>query len=104
MSAESNLAPHVRDDQFGVRALGALLVNSRIVALALISEGRIVFANPAFHAEFDATGPLAGVALKDIVADVHMDRLDVALAAAEHAPTCADHVFRCRRSGPSDHA
>jgi diguanylate cyclase (GGDEF)-like protein/hemerythrin-like metal-binding protein len=87
MSAVRNLGPRLEDDQIGLRALGALLVNSRVIALALISEGRIVFANPAFHAEFDATESLAGVPLKDIVADVHMDRLGAALAAAEYAPT-----------------
>jgi diguanylate cyclase (GGDEF)-like protein len=81
-----NVAHRIEDDQIGVRALGRLLVNSRVVALALVCKGRIAFANPAFCAEFDSAESLTGVLLKDIVTDVHMDRLEAALAAAEHAP------------------
>jgi diguanylate cyclase (GGDEF)-like protein/hemerythrin-like metal-binding protein len=81
-----NNASSVGGDQIGPLALGALLANSHVVPLAVIRDGRIVFANPAFLAEFHAPGSLTGVLLSDIVADV-MDRLDEALATAEHQPT-----------------
>ncbi len=72
--------------QLDPRSLGALLVNSSVIALAAIRAGRIAFANPAFHAEFCAAGPLAGVALRDIVIDAYGDCLAEALTAAEFAP------------------
>jgi hypothetical protein len=76
-----NNASSLGGDQIGPLALGALLANSHVVPLAVIRDGRIVFANPAFLAEFHAPGSLTGVLLSDIVADV-MDRLDEALATA----------------------
>jgi diguanylate cyclase (GGDEF)-like protein/hemerythrin-like metal-binding protein len=81
-----NVALPAVDAQIGLRSLGELLAHSSVVALAVLRQGRIAFANPAFHAEFHATGSLVGVALADIVTDVRMDRLEEALVAARHAP------------------
>ncbi len=51
------------------------LLNSSVVALAVIRGGRIVLANSAFLAAFRATTLLAGVPLADIVIDSDGDRL-----------------------------
>ncbi len=69
------------------RSLGTLLLNSDVVALAVLRGGRIVFANPAFLAAFRAS-ELAGVAVADIVLDARDDSLTNALADAELAPAC----------------
>ena len=69
------------------RSLGALLMDSAVVALAIVRGGRIVFANPAFLAAFRAGG-LAGVALADIVLEARDTALADALAEARRAPTC----------------
>jgi diguanylate cyclase (GGDEF)-like protein/hemerythrin-like metal-binding protein len=68
-------------------SFGVLLANSTAIALAAIRAGRIVFATPAFQAEFHATGPVIGLPLRDLVPEADRERLAEALAAAEHAPT-----------------
>jgi diguanylate cyclase (GGDEF)-like protein/hemerythrin-like metal-binding protein len=78
----SDTGTPVVSDRMDVRSLGTLLVNSTMIALAAIRQGRIVFANPAFHSLFHATGPLTGRALADIVDDTGEDRLSHAIQAA----------------------
>ncbi len=73
-------------DHIDPRALGAVLLNSEVIALAAIRHGRIVFANPAFLTAFRATDALIGMELADIVVDGG-DALAEALVAAERAPT-----------------
>jgi len=73
-------------DPINPQSLGLLLVGSSVIALAAIRHGRIVFANPAFHDEFHATGSLIGVPLAAIVTDSGDDRLEDAIAATEQAP------------------
>src|SRR5215467_10325120 len=75
-------ATPVVEDRMDARALGALLVNSGMIALAAVRHMRIVFANPAFHALFRAAGPLTGRDLADLVSDTGGDRLIDALLAA----------------------
>jgi diguanylate cyclase (GGDEF)-like protein/hemerythrin-like metal-binding protein len=77
----------VAESPIDPRSLGTLLLNSDVVALAVLRGGRIVFANPAFLAAFRASG-LAGVAVADIVLDARDASLADALADAELAPTC----------------
>ena len=84
MNADACLVERTRIDP---RSLGALLVNSAVVALAVIRGGRIVFANPAFRAAFHATAGLSGVPAADIVFDADGDGLAEALDGAEHLPT-----------------
>ena len=68
-------------------SLGTALANSHVTALAWISQGRIVFANPAFEALFQTGEPLAGIAVRDLVVDADADRLANALSAADLAAT-----------------
>lgn len=83
----SHTTCRIADDQVDLRALGALLVNSGAIALAVIRHERIMFATPAFHAMFHASGSLAGIMLPDIVTDSGGERLADALTAAEHGAT-----------------
>lgn len=82
----SDVATPTVDDQMDARSLGALLVNSGMIALAAARHGRIVFANPAFHSLFHAARPLTGCVLADIVGDSGDDRLTDAIQAAAHGP------------------
>jgi len=82
----SDAAPPTADDRMDARSLGALLVNSGMIALASVRHGLIVFANPAFHLLFHATRPLTGCVLADIVSDTGDDRLTDALVAAAYGP------------------
>ena len=75
------------DDEVDLRSLGALLVNSGMIALAVIRHGQIVFATPAFHAIFRASEPLAGIMLADIVTDSDDGQLADALGTAERGVT-----------------
>jgi len=86
----------VQHDRLDPRTLGKVLANSAVIAVAGIRHGCIVFANPAFVALFRAQQPLTDLPLADIVEDFGNDRLDVALAAAEHAPT---HYFGLGQRG-----
>jgi diguanylate cyclase (GGDEF)-like protein/hemerythrin-like metal-binding protein len=67
-----------------LRSLGVHLLNSGIIAVAVIRKGRIEFANPAFHQQFHASGSLIGMEIQDLVTDAERDRLTRALIAAEH--------------------
>jgi diguanylate cyclase (GGDEF)-like protein/hemerythrin-like metal-binding protein len=70
-----------------LRSLGAHLLNSGIVAVAVVRKGKIEFANPAFHQQFRASGSLVGFRVQDLVADAEKDRLTQALVAAERSLT-----------------
>jgi diguanylate cyclase (GGDEF)-like protein/hemerythrin-like metal-binding protein len=72
---------HVNPD-----ALGALLLNSTAIALAVIHRERIAFANPAFVALFGAAGGMQGQLIADVVLDAEGDKLADALAATQIAP------------------
>ena len=54
--------------------------------LAVIRQGTIAYANPAFLAIFATLGPLRGIPLADLVTDAACERLAEVLAAAQHAP------------------
>jgi diguanylate cyclase (GGDEF)-like protein/hemerythrin-like metal-binding protein len=82
----SDAAPPTVNDRMDARSLGALLINSGMIALAAIRHGRIVFANPAFHSLFHATGPLTDCVLANIVSDTGGDRLTDALLGAAQGP------------------
>jgi diguanylate cyclase (GGDEF)-like protein/hemerythrin-like metal-binding protein len=82
----SDTATSTTDDRIDARSLGALLVNSSMIALAAVRHGRIVFANPAFQSLFHVKRPLAGCVLADIVGDTGDDRLSEALVAAARGP------------------
>jgi diguanylate cyclase (GGDEF)-like protein/PAS domain S-box-containing protein len=69
----------------GLRSIG-LLAKSRLIAVAGVRDGRVLFANLAFEALFGATGTLAGVMLGDLAEDSFGDRLSASLAAAERGP------------------
>jgi diguanylate cyclase (GGDEF)-like protein/hemerythrin-like metal-binding protein len=84
------------------RTLGAMLANSTVIALAQTCHGRIVFANPAFLAMFQAADALTGLSLVDIVVDAGGDRLVEALAAAEYAPVRYVGVGRRGNDPPFD--
>ncbi len=83
-------------------SLGGLLLHSKVIALAVIRQGRIVFANPAFHATFKADGDLTGVALTDLMADADRDALTEALASAEEAPRHYHGMGRRAADAPFD--
>jgi diguanylate cyclase (GGDEF)-like protein len=83
----SHITCRIADEQVDLRSLGTLLVNSGMIALAVIRYGRIVFASPAFHAMFDVSGPLAGITLAEIVTGTDDGDLGDALAIAERGTT-----------------
>jgi PAS domain-containing protein len=68
------------------RTLGAILVNSAVIALAVMRDGRIVSVNPAFRATFQATDGLIGGFPADVVVDGDQRRLADTPAAARTAP------------------
>jgi len=69
------------------RRLGAAMMNSAAIAIAVVRHGEIVFANPAFVAIFRAAGSLIGVPFTEFVADADGDRVTAALAAARQSPS-----------------
>ena len=75
------------NDQVDLHSLGALLVSSGMIALAVVRHGQIAFATPAFHAMFHAGGPLADRALADIVTDSDDEHLADALTEVERGVT-----------------
>jgi diguanylate cyclase (GGDEF)-like protein/hemerythrin-like metal-binding protein len=85
MSAVDDAACSVQDARFDPGSLGALVLHSTVLALAVIRRGRIEFANPAFLAMFRPAEGLTGIPLADIVVDTDCHRLAEALADAEHA-------------------
>ena len=52
MSAVDDAVCSVQDARFDLGSLGALVLHSTVLALAVIRRGRIEFANPAFLAMF----------------------------------------------------
>jgi diguanylate cyclase (GGDEF)-like protein/hemerythrin-like metal-binding protein len=72
-------------DRISAGSLGMLLLNSDALAMAAIRRGLIVFANPAFHAVFEAD-ELTGVPITDIVVAADDDRFVDALALARYQP------------------
>jgi len=82
---DSDVRP-VEQSQINPQTLGALLLHSTVVALAVLQAGRIVFANPAFRTVFGASTELTGVPLVSNIADGDADRLAEALGRAAHAP------------------
>jgi diguanylate cyclase (GGDEF)-like protein/hemerythrin-like metal-binding protein/PAS domain S-box-containing protein len=73
---------HRMDEQ----SLGSILVDSRMIALAMMREGQITFANPAFHALFQSADALVGARFENLVSSGPDDGLADALSAAEQAP------------------
>ena len=69
----------------GSRSFG-LLANSRLIAAAMLRDGRILFANHAFETLFGAAGTLSGAMLHDLTEDSLGDSLSASIAAAEREP------------------
>jgi diguanylate cyclase (GGDEF)-like protein/hemerythrin-like metal-binding protein len=80
-------------------SIGLHLLNSSAFAVAVARQGRIIFANPAFQAEFRASGSLVGTALRDVVIDRDQDELQNSLLAAETMPIT---YFGTGRRGDDD--
>ena len=69
----------------GLQSVG-LLANSRIIAVAVLRAGRILFANRAFEALFVTTGTLTGTRLEDLIEDSLGESLCASIEAAKGGP------------------
>jgi diguanylate cyclase (GGDEF)-like protein/hemerythrin-like metal-binding protein len=71
--------------QVDEQSLGAMLINSRRIALAMMRDGQITFANPAFQVLFQSPDALVGARFDSLVNSGPADGLADALLAAEQA-------------------
>ncbi len=62
-----------------------MLINSRMIALAMMRDGQITFANPAFQVLFQSPDALVGARFESLVNSGPADGLTDALLAAEQA-------------------
>ena len=67
------------------QSLGAMLINSKMIALAMMRDGQITFANPAFQVLFRSPDALVGAEFESLVNSGPADGLADALLAAEQA-------------------
>lgn len=72
---------------FDAQSLGTTLQRSKVIALALLREGRVIFANPAFLSLFHAAGSLIGSEVQDLIAERDRDGLGAALETAAQGET-----------------
>jgi hypothetical protein len=79
-------------------ALGAVLINSNLIALALADMDQLLFVNAAFNDIFGRRSGLAGVSLLDLLLPVHREWVGAALRAGR-GPTlaCVAEASRGRR-------
>jgi diguanylate cyclase (GGDEF)-like protein/hemerythrin-like metal-binding protein len=69
--------------------LAALLVQSDLIALALVRDGAVVFANAAFHHLFGGAGGLSGEPFLDLVAPSHRERAAILLRIRDETQATA---------------
>jgi diguanylate cyclase (GGDEF)-like protein/hemerythrin-like metal-binding protein len=75
--------------------MAALLINSNLIALALLDHDRVLFANAAFHRLFDHRGGLANACIIDLLLPAHRALLEGALRADNEPPrACVAEAFR----------
>lgn len=100
MLVVDQIARPVEDACVSPRSLGMLLLNSTAIALAVVRQGSIAFANPAFITTFRACDAMQGRPLTSVVEEG--DRLAGALVSADTEPVHHYGIGRRDDGSPFD--